>query len=122
MSLALSQGRRSSPLWPLVLSLGALMLAGLLGASAARAGSYVIGDCPAAFNHTGSTGPWQYVGPTGGSGGIKTACSAGPGDWIGFSAYSLQAETTGFRASTNGTDLTIMHARVWWRAYGSYYA
>lgn len=89
----------------------------LVPATAAHAGIYTIGDCPSAFNRTSLAGPWQFFGQTNGTI-LKTECGGNPAA-IFFAIAELPATPMGFRASTNGTNLSIVNARVWWRAFGS---
>ena len=93
----------------------------VLTVGSARAGTYVIGDCPAAFNQSGSAGPWTFVGGDQSSVTVATKleCSGGPGDWIGFGTNDIPG-FTGLRMTTSGTDLTVLSAKLWWRAYGSF--
>jgi hypothetical protein len=89
----------------------------LIPPSAARAGTYRIGDCPSAFNHTTLAGPWQFFGQATGTI-LKAACTGNPGA-LYFAIAELPSTPMGFRVSTNGTHLSILGARVWWRAFGS---
>jgi hypothetical protein len=93
----------------------------VLAVGSARAGTYVIGDCPAAFNQSGSAGPWTFIGGDQSSVTVATKleCSGGPGDWIGFGTNDIPG-FTGFRMTTSGTNLTVVSAKLWWRAYGSF--
>ena len=83
----------------------------------AHAGTYTIGDCPSAFNHTSIAGPWHFFGPTTGVT-LRTECGASPYA-IFFAIPELPATPMGFQASTAGTGLSIVTARLWWRAFGS---
>jgi hypothetical protein len=89
----------------------------LLPAAIAQAGTYTIGDCPNAFNHTLVAGPWQFFGPSTGVT-LRTECGASPYA-IFFAIPELPATPMGFQASTAGTGLSIVTARLWWRAFGS---
>jgi hypothetical protein len=98
-----------------------MLLVPVLAVGTARAGTYVIGDCPAAFNQSGSVGPWTFVGVN--QSNVtevpKLSCSGGAGDWIGFGTDDIPG-FTGFRMTTSGTNLTVLSAKLWWRAYGSF--
>jgi hypothetical protein len=98
--------------------LGCSALFALLAAAGAHAGTYTIGDCPDAFNRATVAGPWQFFGPTAGAT-IKTECAGEIGQPIFFAIPELPTTPMGFRASTIGTDDTILGARMWWRAFGS---
>lgn len=89
----------------------------LFPAPSARAGTYTIGDCPNAFNHSTVAGPWQFFGPSTGVT-LKTECGGNPAA-IWFATPDLPATPLGFRASTEGTQRSILGARLWWRAFGS---
>jgi len=92
-------------------------IAALVPATSADAGSYTIGDCPSAFNRTALAGPWQFFGHTTGAI-LKTECGGNPAAMF-FAIPELPSTPMGFRASTDGTNLSIVSARVWWRAFGS---
>ena len=101
--------------------LASVLMMLVLTVGSARAGTYVIGDCPAAFNQSGSAGPWTFVGvnQSNVTEATKLECSGGPGDWIGFGTDDIPG-FTGFRMTTAGTNLTVLSAKMWWRAYGSF--
>jgi hypothetical protein len=84
---------------------------------AARAGTYTIGDCPSASDHTTLAGPWQVFGQTP-STILETGCSSSVAA-LYFANAELPSTAIGFRASTAGTQLSIVAARIWWRAFGS---
>lgn len=99
-------------------ALAACGVIGLLGAGDAVAGTYTIGDCPDAFNQARTAGPWQFFGPSSGAT-IHPQCSDGAHDSIWTDIVELPTEVMGFRASTDGTHLAIVNARLWWHAFGS---
>jgi hypothetical protein len=79
----------------------------------ARAGTYVINDCPSSPAATTDSGPWTvYGGPQA----DKGACSAGPGDWIGPLGGSMGPATLDgvTVAVPSGSGITIREAKVWW--------
>jgi hypothetical protein len=89
-------------------------------AAAANAGTYVIGDCPSAANHATTPGPWSYtLGLRSPQIAVKQGCSGGPGDWTGVATIQFPYDLTGVGATTAGTNLTIRHARLWFRMFGS---
>jgi hypothetical protein len=86
----------------------------------AHAGSYVIGDCPAAADQAPTAGPWELVGELDSpSFAVKQNCSGGPEDWLGIANVVFWPILTGFGVDTTGTPIKITHLRVWWRAFGS---
>ena len=85
--------------------------------SAAAAGSFTIGDCPSASNGSTATGPLQVFGQTPQTL-LKTECNGNPSA-LYFAIRELPETPVGFRLTTNGTHLTILTARIWWRAFGS---
>ncbi|MHB1567598.1 MAG: hypothetical protein ACYC0H_00200 [Solirubrobacteraceae bacterium] len=93
--------------------LGALLTFGLTFVAGARAGTYVIGDCPAAGSAV--AGPWSVFGSPQGS---KAECGGGPSAWIGPQGGSMAANTTaGVTVSVPaGSGITISGAKVWWQA------
>lgn len=102
-------------------SIAALVTVGVVlftGAKPAQAGTYTIGDCPSAFNHTNSAGPWQFFGHPPPGAVVKSECD-GETPVLVFGMYELPSTPLGFRATTAGTHLSIVDARVWWRAFGS---
>jgi Bacterial Ig domain len=101
----------------LLAALGATALA-LTGASAAEAGTFTIGDCPAAADHTLTAGPWWLIlgdAPLA----LKQDCSGGPGDWIGLATGENGPLLEGVGVDTGQLPLAIVHIRVWWRAVGA---
>lgn len=86
----------------------------LAASSPARAGTYVINNCPAAQAGNGDPGPWKVFG---GEQTSKASCADGPGDWIGPRGSSMNAGSTdGVNVGVpNGSAITINEARVWWR-------
>jgi hypothetical protein len=94
-----------------------LGLLALIAPAAARAGTYAIGNCPSAANHTTLVGPWQVFGQTP-STILEPGCSSSVAA-LYFANAELPPTTIGFRASTAGTQLSIVDARIWWRAFGS---
>jgi hypothetical protein len=86
----------------------------------ARAGSFVIGDCPAAADHANTNGPWEWVGEIESpSFQLKQECEGGTGDWLGLASVVFGPFVNGFGVDTMGTPEVITHLRVWWRAFGS---
>jgi hypothetical protein len=83
----------------------------LLLAGVARAGSYVINDCPTAGS--GDAGPWTVFG---GSQADKGACGDGAGDWIGpLGASMAPAALDGVTVTVPpGSGITIHEVKVWW--------
>jgi hypothetical protein len=95
--------------------LAAVVVLGLAGS--ARAGTYTVGDCLSASDHATVAGPWQFFGPSAGVT-LRTECGRSP-NAIFFAIPELPSTSMGFRASTAGTGLSIVAARLWWRAFGS---
>jgi hypothetical protein len=89
----------------------------LVGPPAAHAGTYTIADCPSAAGHTTVTGPWQVFGQSPQTI-LKTECGGEPAALF-FADSELPPTPIGFEASTSGTELSIVDARIWWRAFGS---
>jgi hypothetical protein len=79
----------------------------------ARAGTYVIDNCPAAGN--GNAGAWTVFGSPQN---VKGTCGGGPGDYIGPRAgYMSPATTAGVQVGVPaGSGITILEAKVWWQA------
>jgi hypothetical protein len=82
-------------------------------ASVARAGTYVINNCPSAPVPNGDAGPWTVWGAPQTA---KNSCSGGPGDYI-----APRGETMGPNTSDgvnvivpSWSGITIVEARVWW--------
>lgn len=95
---------------PLMFSAGAgITLTASTGV--ARAGTYVISNCPSAGN--GNSGSWTIFGSPQAD---KATCSAGAGDWIGPQSGSMGPNTfAGVTISAPaGSGITIPQARVWW--------
>jgi hypothetical protein len=86
-------------------------LALVASAGVARAGTYVINNCPAAGN--GNAGPWVVFG---GEQGAKATCSGGAGDWIGPLGGQMSVNEVAGDSVTvpAGSGLTILEAKVWW--------
>jgi hypothetical protein len=85
----------------------------LVIAAGARAGTYVINDCPSAPTASGDSGPWTVFGSPQAD---KGACGGGAGDWIGplggsMSAGGLDGVSVAVPA---GSGITIHEAKVWW--------
>src|SRR6266567_712769 len=95
----------------------ALATLALIVPGAARAGTYTIADCPSAAGHSTVAGPWQVFGQSSQTI-LKTECG-GETAALYFADFELPPTPIGFEASTNGTHLSIVDARIWWRAFGS---
>jgi Bacterial Ig domain len=89
----------------------------LTGAPPAEAGTFTIGDCPAAAGHPTTAEPWQLDSIDVPSA-VRQECSAGAGDWIGLAGVENGPILEAVAVDTHGTPLTILHARLWWRAFG----
>jgi hypothetical protein len=76
----------------------------------ARAGSYVINNCPAAPVSNGNPGPWSIFGSPGPKGG----CGGGPGDYIAARGPSMSANTSDGVQVDTPAGITIHEAKVWW--------
>jgi hypothetical protein len=87
----------------------------LVLAAVAHAGTFTIADCPDARSMV--AGPWAPLGATADST-FKDQCGGELGESIWFAVAELPSDPIGFRASTVGTSLTILDARLWWRAFG----
>jgi hypothetical protein len=109
------RGLRSGALVAFTCALG--MALALLSPAAADAGSYAIADCPSATGHTTVTGPWHVFGQTPATS-VSPECND-PVHALYFGIAELPTTPIGFRASTAGTALSLVGARIWWRAFGS---
>jgi hypothetical protein len=89
--------------------IAALVSLGL--ASSARAGTYVIYNCPAAGN--GDPGPWVVFGAPQSYDG---SCAGGAGDFIGPDGGSMAAgQLDGVQVvAPAGSGITIREAKLWW--------
>jgi hypothetical protein len=92
-----------------------VVLAGIVGLTfvpAARAGTYVIDNCPSAGN--GNAGLWTVFGSPQN---VKGTCSGGAGDYIGPRGASMTpGQTAGVQISTPaGSGITIPEAKIWWQ-------
>src|ERR1039458_9874341 len=99
---------------PLSAALACLLgVVALVPASNARAGTYVISDCPSAPANNGDSGPWAVFGSPQDP---KGTCSSGPGDWIGPQGGYMNPNTVdGVQVvAPDGSGITIRQARVWW--------
>ncbi len=85
----------------------------LVLASEARAGTYVINNCPSAPGANGNPGPWTVFGAPQNT---KGSCAGGPGNWIGPEGGSMSPGTLdGVQVVVPaGSGITISRARVWW--------
>ena len=102
-------GGRLRHLTPLVLVAGVV---GLTFVPGARAGTYVIDNCPSAGN--GDAGSWTV---SGSPQNVKGTCSGALGDYIGprggsMSPGSLAGVQIGVPA---GSGITITEAKIWWQ-------
>lgn len=81
------------------------------GAGTARAGTYVISNCPAAGNP--NAGSWTVFGSPQAD---SATCGGGPSAWIGPLGGSMGPNTSaGVTISTPaGSGITIEQAKVWW--------
>jgi hypothetical protein len=79
----------------------------------ARAGTYVIDNCPSAGSD--DAGSWTVFGSPQN---VKGTCSGGPGDYIGPRGGSMSPGTTaGVQIGVPaGSGITIIEAKVWWQA------
>jgi hypothetical protein len=114
--LRLSGPRR--PARPCLAACSVMTLLGLLQAPGAHAGTYTIGDCPAAADHADTAGPWWLIegdAPLA----PKQECSGGSGDWMGLAVGENGPLLEGVGFDTAGLPLSIVHIRVWWRAIGA---
>jgi len=95
-----------------ILAVLAAMLV-LLMASGARAGTYVINNCPSAPGANGNPGPWTVFGAAQNT---KGSCTGGPGDWIGPLGGSMSpGQVDGVQVVVPaGSGITIRQARIWW--------
>src|SRR5664279_1332781 len=95
-----------------VLAVLAAMLA-LPMASEARAGTYVINNCPSAPGANGNPGPWTVFGAPQNT---KGSCTGGPGNWIGPEGGSMSpGALDGVQVTVPaGSGITIREAKVWW--------
>ncbi len=89
------------------------ILTALALAASARAGTYVINDCPSAPTSPSDSGPWTVFGAPQNT---KGSCSGGPGNWIGpEGGYMGPASLDGVQVAVPaGSGITIRAARVWW--------
>lgn len=77
----------------------------------------MIGDCPAAADHATTAGPFEI--DTGDVPfALKQECSGGPDDWIGLAGTENGPLLEGIGIDTYGTSVSIVAARLWWRAFG----
>src|SRR5580704_12866588 len=85
-------------------------------AAVARAGLYVIANCPSAGN--GNAGGWMVFGSPQTD---KASCGGGAGDWIGPQGGSMGPNTwAGVQiGAPDGSGITIQQARVWWKVPSS---
>ncbi len=79
----------------------------------ARAGTYVINNCPSAPTANANPGPWTVIGSLQSD---KGSCSGGTGDYIAPRSGSMSPNTAdGVRVSAPaGNSITIHEAKVWW--------
>jgi hypothetical protein len=93
--------------------LGMAALVPVLGAGAARAGTYVIDNCPAAPAHTGDPGPWTVFGAPQSS---KVGCAGSLNDYIAARGGEMSpGSSAGVEVSApSGSGITIREAKVWW--------
>ena len=82
-------------------------------AGEARAGTYVINNCPSAPGANGDPGPWTVFGAPQNT---KGSCTAGPGNWIGPEGGSMSpGALDGVQVVVPaGSGITIRGARIWW--------
>jgi hypothetical protein len=93
-----------------VIALAVLLLA-LVASTAARAGTYVIDNCPASPAANGDSGPWIVFGAPQGYDG---SCAGGPGDFIGPLGGSMApAQLDGVQVVAPA-GITIHQAKLWW--------
>jgi hypothetical protein len=106
----LARYRRSAIL--AVLAVLAAMLA-LPMAGEARAGTYVINNCPSAPGANGNPGPWTVFGAPQNT---KGSCTGGPGNWIGPEGGSMSpGALDGVQVVVPAASgITIREARIWW--------
>ena len=78
----------------------------------ARAGTYVISNCPSAGN--GNAGSWAVFGSPQNTHGT---CSGGPGDYIGPRGGSMSpGALAGVQiGAPGGSGITIREAKIWWQ-------
>jgi hypothetical protein len=97
--------------WATLATLVALL--GLLMASQADAGTYVINNCPSAPGANGNPGPWAVFGAPQNT---RGSCSGGPGNWIGPEGGSMSpGALDGVQVVVPaGSGITIREARIWW--------
>jgi hypothetical protein len=81
----------------------------------ARAGTYVIYDCPAAQSGNFTTGPWRQFGSIPGPGSFKQTCSA-PGDSFGVASNGLSSNGTAGEEVHTPASITMLHLKLWWEA------
>jgi hypothetical protein len=93
----------------------ATILVGLASSASAQAGTYTIGDCPDSFTRSGVAGPWRFFGPAGTD---NEASCENEAAALWFAMPELPTSPVGFAATTEGSRLTIVNARLWWRAFG----
>ncbi len=89
-------------------------LAGLLAlamSSSARAGTYVISNCPSAGN--GNAGSWVVFGSPQN---VKGTCSGGAGDYIGPRGGSMSPGALAGVQIGAPAGITIREAKIWWQA------
>lgn len=98
---------------PLTLTWILAMLLALSLTTGARAGTYVIDNCPAAPAPNGDSGPWTVFGSPQDS---KGTCGGGAGDYIGpRGGFMNPATTDGVEVTVPpGSGITIHEAKVWW--------
>src|ERR1035437_8855308 len=103
----LARYRRSA-----ILAVLAAMLA-LPMAGEARAGTYVINNCPSAPGANGNPGPWTVFGAPQNT---KGSCTGGPGNWIGPEGGSMSpGALDGVQVVVPAASgITIREARIWW--------
>jgi len=108
----LSTGTRRA--WMAFVLSALVMLAA--GAANARAGTYVINDCPAASGGDYTVGPWTAFGSLSSPGVFKQTCNT-PGESFGFSGGMSNNTTTGEQLQAPSS-ITIQHLTLWWEAPG----
>jgi hypothetical protein len=87
--------------------------AALGSAPGARAGTYVINNCPAAPSPNADPGPWTIFGSPQSA---KASCGGGAGDWIGPRGGTMSPGTLAgvAVAVAPGSEISIREARLWW--------
>lgn len=98
--------------------IAAVSIAGLIAlvvATSARAGTYVIDNCPASRSGDFTVGPWTQFGSLTAPGSFKQTCAT-PNDSFGIASNGIPSNGTSGEYLQTPSSITMQHIKLWWEA------